>query len=275
MLAYYTTPYYNINAFDPFYSECTLMDNVVDRINRQLYYSRQQKIAERLSKPRVTQFASADNYNIQIFKELGDFYGYEVKVIRRLPGECYLKIKGNHDNFERVYEIDPTLVNVDDIDWKWFKEQNVLALKIPKRNLRSIDDGRRAKNVSRASKLSHKRRNKNKISKHKMDKLEAAIQQEQGHKRTGQIETHLPEKLNNTLHKEESQPEPFTQDAEEATCEHEENVSLSSEDSEAIESDMSSETESIHSRIPVKNSRLPSLEEVEDEEFVLLRKNML
>lgn len=273
MISYYTSPHYNTDPFNPYCigSHKSLFNDVMHQFDRQFYYNQSQKMLEKMSKPSsVKQVETADGYQIQIAKRFGDFNGYEVKVIRDLSGDFLLKIEGNNDQFERKYELDPEMVEIREIDWKWFRNENVLVLNIPKRKYRQ-EERKKVKSVKKSNckKSSPKRKVVNdKRLHHKLDKLEAALKEEQRQRNS--------EKQEEYLKQQENDQRSLTSD--EALFEHEENIpSLSAESSPALESDTSSETESIESE-PIKakkKNRLPSIEEVEDEEFILLRKNMI
>lgn len=273
MISYYTSPHYNTDPFNPYCigSHKSLFNDVMHQFDRQFYYNQSQKMLEKMSKPSsVKQVETADGYQIQIAKRFGDFNGYEVKVIRDLSGDFLLKIEGNNDQFERKYELDPEMVEIREIDWKWFRNENVLVLNIPKRKYRQ-EERKKVKSVKKSNckKSSPKRKVVNdKRLHHKLDKLEADLKEEQRQRNS--------EKQEEYLKQQENDQRSLTSD--EALFEHEENIpSLSAESSPALESDTSSETESIESE-PIKakkKNRLPSIEEVEDEEFILLRKNMI
>lgn len=279
MISYYTSPHYNFDVFNPFcvgsHSSLnnSLFNDMMHQLDKQLYYNQSQKMLEKMSKPSdVKQVETADGYQIQIAKRFGDFIGYEVRVIRNLSGDYLLKIKGNNDQFERLYELDPEMVEINEIDWKWFRNENVLVLNIPKREHRH-EERKRVKNVKKSSckKSPHKRKiTYDKSLHHKLDKLAAALKEEQRQRNSEEQEEDYSKQ-------QENNQQNLTRD--EPHFEHEENIelpSLSAESSSALESNTSSETESIESE-PIKakkKSRLPSIEEVEDEEFILLRKNM-
>mmetsp|Transcript_6794 Transcript_6794/g.6708 ORF Transcript_6794/g.6708 Transcript_6794/m.6708 type:complete len:277 (+) Transcript_6794:4713-5543(+) len=276
MISYYTSPHYNFDAFDPFcigshsYLNNSLFNDVMHQLDRHVYYNQSQKMLEKISKPSVKQVETANGYQIQIAKRFGDFNGYEVRVIRNISGDYLLKIKGNSDQFERLYELDPEMIEIGEIDWKWHRNENVLVLNIPKREHR-YEERKRVKNVKKSNckKSHHKRKTTHdKSLNRKLDRLDAALREEQRQRNS--------ENQREEYSKQQDDQQRLIKD--QALFEHEETIELpSAESSSALESDTSSETESIESE-PIKakkKNRLPSIEEVEDEEFVLLRKNMI
>lgn len=268
MLAYCSTPYFNANTFSPF---CTgshgiLFNDVIDQLDRTYYYNQGQRILEKISKPNnIRQVEADDKHQIQIFKRCGNFNGYEIKVTRNVTGNYFLKIEGNNHKFEKLYELDPDAVDIGEIDRRWYREENVLVLNIPKKNRRRRSAQRPTiKNVKKSnSKKSDRRKTKHeKNLKHTLRNLEA-IQEEQGLRYEDQTE--IPKESEQEQGREEHQKQ-----------EHEENIHSSSTDTDiALESDVPSEAGSIPSEpIKIRKKRLPSIEEVEDEEFISLRKNM-
>lgn len=132
-----------------------------------------------------------------------------------------------------------------------------------KKKLRSVKK-------SNCKKSAHKRKARHEKSlQRKLDKLEASLQKEQRQRNAEEQE----EKQYN----KQQEDDKCNLVSTDALIEHEENIEIPDSDSStALESDSSSETESIESQpIKAKKNRLPSLEEVEDEEFILLRKNMI
>lgn len=272
MIAYYTSPHCNIDAFNPFSigSHNLLFNDVMHQLDKQFYYNQSQKMLTQMSKPSsVKQIEIADSYRIQIAKKYGDFNGYEIRVIRDSAGDYLLKIEGNNDHFTKLYQLNPEEIEIGEIDWKWFRNENILVLNIPKREHR-YEGKKKLKSVKKSNckKSAHRRKARHEKSLHrKLDKLEAALQEEQRQRNSeGQEEE--------DCQKQQAEDQ-YKLISNEALFEHEENIEVPASDtSTALES--SSETESTESEpIKIKKNRLPSIEEVEDEEFILLRKNMI
>mgnify|MGYP001183474250 CR=1 FL=1 len=276
MIAYYNSPHYNIDAFNPFNigSHNLLFNDVMHQLDKQFYYNQSQKMLAQISKPSsVKQVETVDGYQIQIAKKYGDFNGYEIRVIRDLSGDYFIKIEGNNDQFKKLYQLNPEEVEIGEIDWKWFRNENILVLNIPKSE-HKYEERKKLKSVKKANckKSDHRRKARHeKRLRRKVDKIEAALQEEQRQRNS---------------EKQEEEEEEYQKQQEDSHCklirnealfEHEENIEVAPSDSStALESDSSSETETIESEpIKVKKNRLPSIEEVEDEEFILLRKNMI
>lgn len=276
MIAYYNSPHYNTEAFNAFNigSHNLLFNDVMHQLDKQFYHNQSQKMLAQMSKPSsVKQVETVDGYQIQIAKKYGDFNGYEIRVIRDLSGDYLLKIEGNNDQFKKLYQLNPEEVEIGEVDWKWFRNENILVLNIPKSE-HKYEEKKKLKSVKNANckKSDHRRKARHeKRLRRKVDKIEAAIQEEQRQRNS---------------EKQEEKEEEYQKQQEDSHCkpisnetlfEHEENIEVAPSDSStALESDSSSETESIESEpIKVKKNRLPSIEEVEDEEFILLRKNMI
>jgi hypothetical protein len=88
-----------------------------------------------------------DQYQIHIFKDHGDFNSYEVKVVKSQqviilhgyqPELLDIVIQSNDDDFQKTFQFELNDIEVSSIDWEWNKDDNVLALNIPKK--RKIDD---------------------------------------------------------------------------------------------------------------------------------------
>lgn len=277
MIAYYTSPHYNIDAFNPFNfgGHNLLINDVMHQLDKQFYYNQSQKMLMQMSKPSsIRQVETVDGYQIQIAKKYGGFNGYEIRVIRDLSGEYLLKIEGNNDQFEKLYHLNPEEVEIREIDWKWFRNENILVLNIPKSEHR-YEGKKKVKSVKKANckKSAHRRKARHEKNMHrKLDKLEAVLQEEQRERNSGKQEER------GEYHKEQGGDQRKLVSNEEL-FEHEEHIEVPpspAQSNTALESDSSSETESVESEsIKVKKNRLPSIEEVEDEEFILLRKNMI
>lgn len=269
MIAYYTSPHYNTDTFNPFNigsHNNLLFNDVMHQLDKQFYHNQSQKMLAQMSKPSsVKQVETVDGYQIQIAKKYGDFNGYEIRVIRDLSGNYLLKIEGNNDQFKKLYQLNPEEVEIGEIDWKWFRNENILVLNIPKSE-HKYEEKKKLKSVKKANckKSDHRRKARHeKRLRRKVDKIEAALQEEQRQRNSEKQEEDEEDNHRNLI-------------SNEALFELEENIEVAPSDSStALESD-SSETESIESEpIKVKKNRLPSIEEVEDEEFILLRKNMI
>ena len=83
-----------------------------------------------------------DQYQIQIFKDHGDFTSYEVKAVKSQrsfsfqgyqPELLDITIQSNDDNFLKTFQFDLNDIDVSSIDWEWYKDENVLVLNIPKK----------------------------------------------------------------------------------------------------------------------------------------------
>lgn len=83
-----------------------------------------------------------DQYQIQIFKDHGDFTSYEVKAVKSQQSFSFqgyqpelldIIIQSKNDNFLKTFQFDLNDIDVSSIDWEWYKDDNVLVLNIPKK----------------------------------------------------------------------------------------------------------------------------------------------
>lgn len=83
-----------------------------------------------------------DQYQIQIFKDHGDFSSYEVKAVKSQqpfvfqgfqPQILDIIIQSTSDDFTKKFQFNMEDIEVNSIDWEWYKDDNVLVLNIPKK----------------------------------------------------------------------------------------------------------------------------------------------
>ena len=87
-----------------------------------------------LRKPRVVKkIESEDAYQLQIFKEYGDFNSYEVEAKKKPGNRVHLTISSKDDQFSKTFEFSLNEIEVSKVDWEWYKKENVLVLNIPKK----------------------------------------------------------------------------------------------------------------------------------------------
>ncbi|CAI5760344.1 unnamed protein product [Candida verbasci] len=100
------------------------------------YYQQQQR--QKQVKPRVIKkLETEDEFQIQIFKPYGNYQNYEVKIVKddQFNTNQLIKIviSSIKDNFKVDFQFNFNYIDIDNINWQWFKSENILCLNIPKR----------------------------------------------------------------------------------------------------------------------------------------------
>lgn len=90
------------------------------------------------SRPKIVKkVETEDAYQIQIFKKLGDFNSYEVRVVRGPQWGGYnlvnVVIESVEDNFKKVFQFSLDDIEVSNIDWEYYPDSHVLVLNVPKK----------------------------------------------------------------------------------------------------------------------------------------------
>ncbi|KAL7666920.1 hypothetical protein ABC855_g582 [[Candida] zeylanoides] len=89
-----------------------------------------------LRKPRIIKkVETEDAYQLQIFKEQGNFTSYEVQAVKKPGNRVHLVIVSEEDDFHKIFEFSLNEIEVSQIDWEWYKSENVLVLNIPKKKI--------------------------------------------------------------------------------------------------------------------------------------------
>ncbi|GEQ66389.1 hypothetical protein JCM33374_g52 [Metschnikowia sp. JCM 33374] len=94
-------------------------------------------------KPKVVKkIETEDFYQIQIFKQNGNFSSYELKVMRTFGNQnlVNLVVESRLDGFRKVFQFREIDIDIQKIDWQQFKNDNVLVLNIPKKIKYDVDD---------------------------------------------------------------------------------------------------------------------------------------
>lgn len=110
-----------------------------------LHQLQQQQYQEQLQAQRpkiIKKVETEDVYQIQFFKESGNFNSYEVKVLRTLGNSnvVNLVIESEADEFRKVFQFNLDDIDVRQIDWEYYQLENVLVLNIPKKVKYCADD---------------------------------------------------------------------------------------------------------------------------------------
>lgn len=126
----------------PLYDFDTLF-HTLDSVNQYQQQQLLQQQYEALRPKIVKKVETGDKYQIQIFKKQGNFNLYEVKVLRNAAYRSSLinlVIESRRDDFRRVFQFNLNDIEVGDIDWEYFQDDNVLVLNVPKKVKYCADD---------------------------------------------------------------------------------------------------------------------------------------
>lgn len=97
---------------------------------------RESERQRQLRKPRIIKkVETEDAYQLQIFKEQGNFNSYEVQAVKKPGNRVHLVIVSEEDDFQKIFEFSLNEIEVSQIDWEWYKSENVLVLNIPKKKI--------------------------------------------------------------------------------------------------------------------------------------------
>ncbi|KAK6201641.1 uncharacterized protein RJT21DRAFT_126794 [Scheffersomyces amazonensis] len=109
----------------------SLIDYLQERHQQQQFEQSRPKIVKKIE--------NEDSYQIQVYKKFGDFNNYEVKAIKvpntyaNQPQLINIVLQSAKDQFKKVFQFRLDDVLVDQINWEWYKAENILVLNIPKR----------------------------------------------------------------------------------------------------------------------------------------------
>ncbi|ODV80828.1 uncharacterized protein CANTADRAFT_178686 [Suhomyces tanzawaensis NRRL Y-17324] len=205
------------------------------------------------SAPEVKQVDTKEGCQIQISKDSGDFESYKIRLAEH-GEEFQLKISSEVDEFERIFTIDSSMADMELITWKLYREEGLLVINIPKH--------KKGKHTLRAA--------------HKESKKQRRLERELKRRRKEQKRLRAAKKLAKRQRKQEQEQEDYNDNSSSGVDEahllqHQFEESSEPETSETSEyetpstdSECDSHPES-HSSSPTK----PTLEEIEDEEFVM------
>lgn len=134
MLAVNPSPYNFVNLFDTLQGLQQIQQH--QRRLQQQYQNTRPKIVKKVE--------TEDAYQIQIFKQNGNFDLYEVKVLRtQYPYSSNLVnlvLESPEDEFKKVFQFSLDDIEVQSIDWEYYKDLNVLVLNVPKKTRYCSDD---------------------------------------------------------------------------------------------------------------------------------------
>lgn len=139
MFAVNTTPYNFATLFDTLQGLQQYQQHQRQVQQQQQYQDTRPKIVKKVE--------TEDSFQIQIFKKSGTFNLYEVKVLRNSypyssarSSLVNLVIESKEDEFRKVFQFNLDDIDVSNIDWEYFQDQNVLVLNVPKKVRYCSDD---------------------------------------------------------------------------------------------------------------------------------------
>ncbi|KAG7193358.1 uncharacterized protein KQ657_000775 [Scheffersomyces spartinae] len=92
---------------------------------------------KQFSRPRIIKkLETESDYQIQIYKEYGDFSSYEFCVLK--PARAYkslvqLLVELREDHFKKVFQFNSNDIDIHSIHWEYYEDENILVLNIPKK----------------------------------------------------------------------------------------------------------------------------------------------
>lgn len=137
MFAINNSPVFNLNN----------LVHTLDSLQQYQQYQQMLQQQQQDTRPKITKKVEAeDKYQIQIFKKSGNFNSYEVRVLRtgyplhKTLGLVNLVIESVEDDFKKVFQFNLDDIDVNNIGWEYFKDDNVLVLNVPKKVKYCSDD---------------------------------------------------------------------------------------------------------------------------------------
>ncbi|EGW34812.1 uncharacterized protein SPAPADRAFT_57891 [Spathaspora passalidarum NRRL Y-27907] len=223
----------------------------------------------------VKQVENDNNHQIHIYNARG-YKGFDVEVVKR-GREYYLVIESEIDSFERVFRLNKSLVDLNNIELQ-VNDDDELLITLPYN--REVEK-ERAANASRIAKRKVERRKEQiRQKKQELEQLEKELVEDE------QLSRESEEKLEQLNRQDEEQQQ---QEEEEQQQQQQEDVQ--EEEHEKSSEAETSETEDIVSDTEVNNidettqeepqvekslsrssSHSPTLEDAEDEEFISVSK---
>ncbi|RLV92787.1 hypothetical protein JA1_002941 [Spathaspora sp. JA1] len=105
------------------------IDSLFNLLHQQQYYQHPPN-----SRPRVVKkLETEDEFQIQIYKPYGNFNDYEVRVVRGVTPIVKVIITSIQDRFKQEFQFNVNYIDIENINWQWYKSRNILCLNIPKR----------------------------------------------------------------------------------------------------------------------------------------------
>lgn len=205
----------------------------------------------------VKQYEDENCHQIQLFKRFGDFSSYEISLVRK-AGDYIVKVSSDLDQVQKCFSINKSLIDISGVDYKWYHEANALVVNLPKKHKH---EGRSAKKEKLRERRVHKQKKKQERRLRKeLRKRQAEERKQHKHEKRTQEPVTEAQPATEPEHRTEAQPVSGGELWTEA------------ETPETSDFETPSETSDNEDLEPLGHSHSPTMEEVEDEEFVLLRK---
>lgn len=192
-----------------------------------------------------------------------DFRDYEVVVVRDRSNGTFLKVFSRRDDFNRRYQVDVNSINMECIRWELNKRESTLILHVPKKGPdsphRCCAESTRHRQCGRGRLATLEANTPSATPEPDAQYLESEAETPSGSESESDLET---ETWSTDEVKSKVAEEKWASSSENEATETGERASDSGADPTAIESDDAL----------TRLSFIPTIEEVEDEEFTFLRK---
>lgn len=200
----------------------------------------------------VKQYEDENCHQIQFFKRYGDFSSYEISLVRK-AGDYIVKVNSDLDQVQKTFSVSKSLIDIGGVDYRWYREANALVVNLPKKHKH---EGRSSKKEKLHERRVHKQKRKQ----------ERRLRKELRKRQAEERRQHKHEQ-----HTEEPvlEAQPLSVEAPPAS---EAELWTEAETPETSDFETPSETSDNEDLEPLRPSHSPTMEEVEDEEFVFLRK---
>lgn len=104
-----------------------------DLLQQQYEEQQRQQQQQQLRQPKITKkIETEDDYQIHITKEVGDFKSFEVRAVKGGKGLVRLIIESEPDNFQASVLFALSEIDLEKINWHYFRAENTLVLQVPK-----------------------------------------------------------------------------------------------------------------------------------------------
>ncbi|RLV93139.1 hypothetical protein JA1_002673 [Spathaspora sp. JA1] len=269
------------------YNNCTNpIDDLLEQLERQTLYPRPSpfQLFPRTVTPRVFRYYSAqsafparapvqvkhvDNetsHQIFIYNPRG-YEGFDIEVIKR-GREHLLVIESEIDKFEKVFSLNKTVVDLDNIELQ-VNDNDELLITIAYNRESEKEKANRISKIARRK--VEKRKEQIRQKKQELEQLERELaEEEQQAKQHEQEEKEL--EVSNEGQSE--QDKEFQQkETEENTSSETEEIDISDKEADSEETNLASESKHVEQNLSPSPSRSPTLEDADDEEFVDVSKS--
>ncbi|KAJ9109436.1 hypothetical protein QFC19_002189 [Naganishia cerealis] len=255
----------------------------LDLVQQQQQQQLRQQFQPKISKKVETE----DEYQIHIFKPYGDFNSYEVRALKSQNGLVKLVIESEPDNFQATVSFSLAEIDLQEINWLYFRAENTLVLRIPKKQKEAAQ-----KQAEENARKEAKAREQAKLQERK-ERIRREAEARNAKAQQEQFVEQLLQNFFTPFLSQVSQAQAGSKNSEGKVTQNNESSSSpapvpapapkqpspkldANDDNESVQSEpLTPEVGS--PKLEAKDESLdlhkhPSLEEVEDEEFVMFRK---